>query len=136
MSTLILKIFSTRSCAISFIEKSPVIKKRKSEDFSQLLDVGLVSEETPGYFIIPPEFKPAFKGLSLYLNRRNEDEYYFDGDEWRSLPKGAHQVAAVEIGLEGTRVIDMTDFPDDEITALLNKHGVNRLAKKDQPQNK
>lgn len=119
-----------------FYRKKPHHKKRKSEDFSQLLAVGLVAEETPGYFIIPPEFKPAFKGLSLYLNRRNENEYYFDGDEFRSLPKGVHQAVAIEIGLNGSRVIDMTDFPDDEITALLNKYGVNRMAKKDQPQNK
>lgn len=97
--------------------------------------VGLVAEETPGYFIIPSDFKPAFKGLSLYLNRRNENEYYFDGDEFRSLPKGAHQAVAIEIGLNGSRVIDMTDFPDDEITALLNKYGVNRMAKNDPQQN-
>lgn len=118
-----------------FYRKKPNHRARKDEDFAPLLALGLVVDEGKNRYSLDPALKPAFKSLSLYLSRRNEDEWFYDGEEWGSLPKGVHQAVSIEIGLDGARIVDMTDFPDDEITALLTKHGVNRMADRKGPTN-
>lgn len=65
-------------------------------------------------------FVKVSRKIYTYLNRRDGVEYDLDG---REIPKGAQFVATVSI--DGTTSLSM-EFPDDEITALLDRYGVNR----------
>lgn len=67
--------------------------------------------------------KPARK-IYTYLNRRNEWETFINEEgEVHELPKGAQFVATVKVGSKTELSIE---FPDDEITAILDQYGVNR----------
>lgn len=69
--------------------------------------------------------KPSRK-VYTYLNRRNEFEMFVDEKgEVHELPKGAQFTATVTVGT-GANTSLALEFPDDEITALLDKYGVNR----------
>ena len=71
------------------------------------------------------DFLKSARKIYTYLNRRNENESYYDPDLGRfvDIPKGSQFVATVTIG--GGSSLSL-EFPDDEITELLDRHGVNR----------
>lgn len=69
-------------------------------------------------------FVGVSRKLYTYLNRRDGVECYLDEEMTeREIPKGAQFVNTVSIGSGASLSLE---FPDDEITALLDRHGVNR----------
>lgn len=77
--------------------------------------------------ILAPELERVRKKVYIYLGRKLEDESYYDPDvdDMVQIPKGAVFSATVGIGKAGELRLA---FPDDEITALLNKYECNRCA--------
>lgn len=72
-----------------------------------------------------PEFERVRKKVYIYLGRKFEDEQYFDPESGGCItyPKGAAFSAAIRP--DGSSVLSVS-FPDDEITALLDKYDCNR----------
>lgn len=88
----------------------------------ELLDV--VAHDACAVALVP-EFERARKKVYIYLGRKLEDEQYFDPETGNCIlyPKGAAFSAVVH--LDGGSTLSV-DFPNDEITALLDKYGCNR----------
>lgn len=109
-------------------KKKPVHVQKKGEDPAALVSTGLVVVlDDPAGLVLAPEYSSIGRKLCTYLTRRNETELYFDPDRGMiEIPKGAQYVACVSISGEPSLCLA---FPDDEITALLDRHGVNRCRK-------
>lgn len=60
--------------------------------------------------------------LYSYLLRKFEDDSYFDGDTFKDMPHGSVDYLTVTTD----SITTSTEFPDDEITHLLNKYQANR----------
>ena len=72
-------------------------------------------------------FAGVSRKLYTYLNRRDSVECYLDEEmNEREIPKGAQFVSTVSNGSGSSLSLE---FPDDEITALLDRYGVNRCKK-------
>ena len=76
--------------------------------------------------VLAPEVERVRKKIYLYLGRKYENESYYDpdADAFIEYPKGASFVTEIH-PIEGGSSL-MCAFPDDEITALLEKYGCNR----------
>ena len=64
--------------------------------------------------------------VNSYLLRKYENEEYWTGDGYVSIPHGAEDVVVVDAFGKIERSLS---FPDDEITALLDQYGANRCRK-------
>ena len=107
-------------------KKKPVRELKAGEDPGALLDAGLaVQVDDPPGFAADPALGKVGRKLCTYLTRRNESEAYYDPDLDRfvDIPKGSRFSAVVSIS--GGSSLSLS-FPDDEITELLDLHGVNR----------
>lgn len=106
-------------------KKVPVHKIKKGESFGGLISAGLVIPvDEPIGVVLDPKLEKVRKKLCTYLSRRNEVEHYFDEDlVEHEIPKGSQFVANIAIGAGSSLSLE---FPDDEITALLDQYGVNR----------
>ena len=106
-------------------KKAPFHKIKKSEDLGALVSAGLVViVDDPAGAVLDPSLDKVRKKLCTYLSRRNEVERYFDEElVEHEIPKGSQFVATITIG---TGSVLSLEFPDDEITALLDQYGVNR----------
>lgn len=106
-------------------KKSPFHKIKKGEDLSALASAGLiVIIDDPAGAVLDPSLDKVRKKLCTYLSRRNEVEHYFDEElVEHEIPKGSQFVATITIGAGSVLSLE---FPDDEITALLDQYGVNR----------
>lgn len=106
-------------------KKAPFHKIKKGEDLSALMSAGLVViVDDPAGAVLDPSLDKVRKKLCTYLSRRNEVERYFDEElVEHEIPKGSQFVATITIG---TGSVLSLEFPDDEITALLDQYGVNR----------
>lgn len=106
-------------------KKMPVHKIKKGESFDGLISAGLVIPvDEPIGVVLDPKLEKVHKKLCTYLSRRNEVEHYFDEElVEHEIPKGSQFVATVTIGAGSSLSLE---FPDDEITALLDQYGVNR----------
>ena len=109
-------------------KKKPVHVLKKGEDPEGLISSGLaVLLDDPSGLVISPDYSDVARKICTYLTRRNESEHYFDPDRGMlEIPKGSRFVATVSIS--GKSELSM-EFPDDEITALLDRYGVNRCRK-------
>ena len=99
-------------------------KKQKTEPAAveQLEDLGLVSV-VDGSAAFSPELDACKKKVYTYLMRKFDDQQYYDEEmEPHTIPHGAQMVANVSLSGSELRV----EFPDDDVTALLDAHGVNR----------
>ncbi len=69
-------------------------------------------------------FVKSARKIYTYLNRRNENDVYVDeeGNE-HEIPKGSQFAATVTLECNTELTVN---FKDDEITTLLDQHGVNR----------
>lgn len=77
--------------------------------------------------MLSDDFVKVSRKIYTYLNRRDKVEYYLDEEANEcEIPKGAQFNATVST--DGTVSLSM-QFPDDEITALLDRYGVNRCKK-------
>ena len=64
--------------------------------------------------------------MNSYLLRKYENEEYWTGDGYVSIPHGAEDVVVVDAFGKIERSLS---FPDDEITVLLDQYGANRCRK-------
>ena len=106
-------------------KKQPVHKIRRGEQFDALVASGLVVKiDDPDAVVLSDQLGKVRKKLCTYLSRRNESEPCVDenGDPY-TIPSGASFVAAASLSEPPALSIV---FPEDEITALLDLHGVNR----------
>lgn len=101
--------------------------KEKGCDYSEVLDSGIVEETSDGIVTVDG-LKKERRNLCIYLGRRNEDDYYYDPatEQYISLPKGAKYSATISVSTDGSSVESGIAFPDDEVTAQLEKRGLNR----------
>lgn len=106
-------------------KKMPVHKIKKGEKFDSLISAELVVPiDEPIGVVLDPKLEKVRKKLCTYLSRRNEVDHYFDEElVEHEIPKGSKFVATITIGVGSSLLLE---FPDDEITALLDQYGVNR----------
>ena len=73
-----------------------------------------------------PEFERVRKKVYIYLGRKLLDESYYDEDTGLSVdfPKGASFITSLRPFGENSGL--QCEFPDDDITELLDKYGCNR----------
>ncbi len=106
-------------------KKAPFHKVKRGEDFGTLISAGLVLQiDDPAGVVLSGDLEKVRRKLCTYLSRRNDVERYLDEDlNEHEIPKGSQFVATVTIG--GGSSLSL-EFPDDEITELLDRYGVNR----------
>lgn len=111
-----------------FYKKKPVHPVKQREDSAALVSSGLVVRlDDPDGLSLAPEYLEVGRKLCTYLTRRNESEPYFDPDHgMMEIPKGSQFVACVSVSGKSSLCLA---FPDDEVTALLDRYGVNRCRK-------
>lgn len=115
---------SAQKALQTLLKNSLYKKKQKAEPAAveQLEDLGLVSM-VEGSAVFSPELDACKKKVYTYLMRKFEDQQYYDEEmEPHTIPHGAQMVASVSLSGSELRV----EFPDDDVTALLDAHGVNR----------
>ena len=106
-------------------KKQLIHKKKRGEDFTALVSAGfLVKIDEPDGVILDSNLEKVRKKLCTYLSRRNEVDSYLDEEmKTHEIPKGAQFVATARIGSRSSLSLE---FPDDDITELLDQYGVNR----------
>lgn len=109
----------------SVYKKAPFHKVKRGKDFGALISAGLVLQiDEPAGVVLSGDLEKVRRKLCTYLSRRNDVERYLDEDlNEHEIPKGSQFVATVTIG--GGSSLSL-EFPDDEITELLDRYGVNR----------
>ena len=109
----------------SVYKKAPFHKVKRGEDFGALISAGLVLQiDEPAGVVLSGDLEKVRRKLCTYLSRRNDVERYLDEDlNEHEIPKGSQFVATVTIGGGSSLALE---FPDDEITELLDRYGVNR----------
>ena len=108
---------------IIYRQKGPA-KLKPSYELDCIVDIGLLVF-IDGRYAVPEMAKKKIRKLYTYLVRKFDDELYYDPDcnEYRSYPKGAEFVCTVDMNGETKLSIQ---FPDDDVTAMLNLFGTNR----------
>ena len=108
---------------ILFRQKCAAILKPCTE-LDNIVRVGLLVCED-GRYAVPDEIKKRIRKLYTYLVRKFDVEHYWDPEsgENRAIPKGAEFVCA--ISLDGRSQLAL-QFPDDEVTELLDLFSTNR----------
>ena len=107
---------------------SNILFKKKPVAYSvenkEAVDAGVFSIED-GCLAINPAAKRKCRKLYTYLSRKFDTESYFDPEtcDFKEIPKGSEFVIA--IGDNGVSELQLM-FPDDEITALLDRFEQNR----------
>lgn len=107
-------------------KKLPVVL-RPGEDPEELVALGLcVCVDDPAGVISSPDLEKVRRKVYSYLGRRNEvDVSYDENMKEIEIPKGA-QFAFVMNLLDPSDTYLGVEFPDDDVTRLLDLHGVNR----------
>lgn len=108
---------------IIFRQKGPAKLKPRTE-LDRIVDIGLLAYED-GRYAVPETAKKKIRKLYTYLVRKFDVECYWDSDtdETKEIPKGAEFVCAMD--LDGKSKLAL-QFPDDEVTEMLNLFGTNR----------
>ena len=106
-------------------KKMSVHKIKRGEKFDGLISAGLiVPVDEPVGVVLDPKLEKVRKKLCTYLSRRNEVEHYFDEElVEHEIPKGSQFVATIATDAGSSLSLE---FPEDEITELLDHYGVNR----------
>lgn len=106
---------------ILYRQKGPA-KLKQSNDLDCIVQFGLLDFDGDRY-AIPLPAKKKIRKLYTYLLRKFDVELYFDEDgKEKSIPKGSEFVYTVFANGEGKLTLQ---FPDDEVTDLLNLFGTN-----------
>ena len=103
-------------------QKGPA-KLKPCGELDQIVEIGLLVYEDGRYAV--PEGIKKIRKLYTYLLRKFDTELYYDpdADETKEIPKGAEFICTMT--LDGSSKLAI-QFPDDEVTALLNLFGTNR----------
>lgn len=113
---------------ILYRQKGPA-KLKPSTDLDCIVKCGvLVSRD--GRYDVPEAAKKGIRKLYTYLVRKYGTESYFDPETCQivDIPKGATFVATVSAATGKTTLC--LQFPNDEITELLDLFGTNRCKNK------
>ena len=107
---------------ILFRQKGPA-KLKTCDELDRIVEIGLLIHED-GRYAAPEPVKKRLRKLYTYLVRKFDVDCYWDPDtgEDKTIPKGAEFVGVISANGIKTSI----QFPDDEITDLLNLFGVNR----------
>lgn len=122
-----------RKILIELIYKEKTFYKiRQTETYTPLLEEAfIIKSDNEEGFILNPRFEAIKVGIYTYLTRRNENEIFNDsegdGDELL-IPKGAiYTGRKLTYKKNGEQItIPCFKFKEDEVTGLLDQHGVNR----------
>ena len=99
-------------------------KLKPCDELDRIVEIGLLSYDD-GRYAVAEMAKKRIRKLYTYLVRKFDVEYYWDpetGDD-KAIPKGAEFICAMD--LNGNNQLAL-QFPDDDVTALLNLFGTNR----------
>lgn len=106
---------------ILYRQKGPA-KLKQSHDLDCIVQFGLLDFDGDRY-AIPLQAKKRIRKLYTYLLRKYDVTLIVDGDGSTSeIPKGSEFVYTIFANGEGKLTLQ---FPDDEVTELLNLFGVN-----------
>ena len=108
---------------ILYRQKGPA-KIKQCNELDRIVEIGIL-DHVDGRYAIAEMAKKKIRKLYTYLVRKFDVEYYFDPEagENKAIPKGAEFVCTMSLG-GGSRL--SLQFPDDDVTAMLNLFGVNR----------
>lgn len=100
-------------------------KQKKPDGVAELIASGLVVDASGGAVSVADRIVKNGRRLCTYLLRKFENDAAVDENgELFEYPHGAHFVAIIEVGglASGLRC----EFPDDEVTDLLDRYNANR----------
>lgn len=108
---------------ILFRQKGPA-KIKHSADMDIIVDFGILCF-SEGRYSVAETAKKKIRKLYTYLVRKFDINLYFDPEhgDMREIPKGAEFVCT--ISMDGSSTLKL-QFPDDDVTELLNLFGTNR----------
>lgn len=108
---------------ILYRQKGPA-KLKPCDELEGIIDLGLLVH-LDGRYAVPEMAKKKIRKLYTYLVRKFDVDLYFDPESGttKEIPKGAEFVSITSP--DGCSQL-MLQFPDDEVTALLNLFGTNR----------
>ena len=99
-------------------------KLKPSADLDRIVEIGLLVY-ADGRYAVPEMAAKKIRKLYTYLLRKFDVDIYWDPEtgEDKTIPKGAEFVCG--LSLDGRSQLAV-QFPDDEVTDLLNLFGTNR----------
>lgn len=98
-------------------------KLKPCSELEAILEIGILQLDEGRYSVAEAAKKKARK-LYTYLLRKFDVELYFDEDgTLKEIPKGSEFVATINMDGSSRLVLQ---FPDDEVTTMLNLFGTNR----------
>ena len=108
---------------IIYRQKGPA-KLKTCDELDRIVEIGLLICED-GRYAVPEPVKKRLRKLYTYLVRKFDVDCYWDPEtgEDKTIPKGAEFVGVISINGDIKTAIQ---FPDDEVTAMLNLFGTNR----------
>lgn len=108
---------------ILFRQKGPA-KIKQCTELDCIVEIGLLVYEEGRYAVSEPA-KKKIRKLYTYLIRKFDVEVYWDPEtgEDKAIPKGAEFIGVISASGGITVAVQ---FPDDDVTSLLNLFGTNR----------
>lgn len=106
--------------------KRETYKQKKPDGVAELIASGLVIDASDGAVSISDQLVNCKRKLYTYLLRKYEDEGFItETGKLYEYPHGANVILSSKVDETGERKISF-EFPDDEVTRLLDKYGANR----------
>ena len=108
---------------ILYKQKGPA-KLKPCGELDSIVEIGLLVH-VDGRYAVAETAKKRIRKLYTYLVRKFDVEYYWDPEtgEDKAIPKGAEFICSMD--LNGNSQLAL-QFPDDDVTAMLNLFGTNR----------
>lgn len=108
---------------ILYRQKGPA-KLKPCDELERIAEIGLLVY-AEGLYAVPETERKRIRKLYTYLVRKFDVDYYWDPDTGKdkTIPKGAEFACA--ISMDGNSCLRL-QFPDDDVTAMLNLFGTNR----------
>lgn len=112
---------------IIYRQKCPA-KLKHCVELDRIVDIGII-DNVNGRYSIAETAKKNIRKLYTYLSRKFDTVPFFDPEACQvvDIPKGANFVSTLDVFTMKMKL--HLEFPDDEITDLLNLFGTNRCNK-------
>ena len=98
-------------------------KLKQCNELDTIVESGILNLEDGRYSIAEPAKKKIRKLYTYLLRKFDVDSYFDENGTLKEIPKGAEFVAT--INMDGSSRLAV-QFPDDEVTAMLDLFGTNR----------